>query len=191
MKTNYIGIDYSNGKSNVDNEAGIHYGVISIHEVLQAWADESESVYSGPFCPECQGDAEEINADNEEISENYDNYSDYESDEYFCQTCQITFGNESAFSEDPDYFKYEQDGYIAVQSGDDTDIFIIKSPYFTYCQYCSPCAPGAGYLTSYMDEGEGIKAYCFGADWFDNEKVSYPVYSVETGELIKEVNEEI
>ena len=37
MKTNYIGFDYSGGKSNIDLKTGIHYGVISINEVSQAW----------------------------------------------------------------------------------------------------------------------------------------------------------
>jgi len=31
---------------------------------------------------------------------------------------------------------------------------------------------------------EGVKTYCLGADWFENERAPYPVYSVATGELV-------
>lgn len=62
-----------------------------------------------------------------------------------------------------DSFSLDKDGYKAVQNSvDDGDIFIIKSPFYTLCDFCSPCAPGAGYLLTPGD----VKAYCFGHDWF-------------------------
>ena len=82
---------------------------------------------------------------------------------------------------DASTFTYAEDGYIA-EAGEDGDIFILKSPYFTYCGFCSPCAPGAGYL---LDPGE-VKSYCFGPDWFDSEVAPYKVYSVETGKEVLE-----
>jgi len=82
---------------------------------------------------------------------------------------------------EPIGFTYDSDGYKAY-AGDDGDIFILKSPYYTKCQFCSPCAPGAGYLMHFMDNG--IKTYCFGHDWFEEGKAPYPVYSVETGKVI-------
>ena len=45
MKTTAAGIDYSTGMANVNHETGIHYGVISQNECLQAWADSSEPYY--------------------------------------------------------------------------------------------------------------------------------------------------
>jgi hypothetical protein len=81
---------------------------------------------------------------------------------------------------DPSYYSFEHDGYKAFQSYDDPDIFIEKSPYYTFCDFCSPCAPGAGYLTT---EGN-VKTYCFGHDWFFNSKAPYRVFSVETKEEI-------
>jgi hypothetical protein len=73
--------------------------------------------------------------------------------------------------------------YKAEQTSDDPDIFITKSPYYTKCAYCSPCAPGAGYV---MDSRkDGIKAYCFGHDFFDSGKAPYKVYSVKTNRIIK------
>jgi hypothetical protein len=76
------------------------------------------------------------------------------------------------------------------QGGDDCDIFVMKSPYYTFGPFCSPCAPGAVYLRNGDTDGE--KAYCFAPDWFPNwdeeeitgvycdEKTScpYPVFRV-------------
>ena len=72
------------------------------------------------------------------------------------------------------------DGEYVAECDSYGDIFITKSPYFTTCRYCSPCAPGAGYLMNY--DPDGIRAYCFGPDWFDNNVAPYKVYSVATGE---------
>ena len=48
METNYKGIDYGLGKTNIDKTSGIRYGVISQHSVGQAWYDESEAYYGTP-----------------------------------------------------------------------------------------------------------------------------------------------
>lgn len=75
-----------------------------------------------------------------------------------------------------------EDGEYVAECGDDGDIFITKSPFYSMAQYCSPCAPGAGYL---MNECEsGIKTYCFGHDFFDCGRAPYAVYSVKTGERV-------
>jgi hypothetical protein len=99
-----------------------------------------------------------------------------------------------ADSSEPDYWDVEDefaeplsytldDGEYKAICGDDGDIFIIKSPFYTLCRFCSPCAPGAGYLMNPDDDG--IKAYCFGRDWFDDEQAPYKVFSVETGKEVK------
>lgn len=80
-------------------------------------------------------------------------------------------------------FEYDKGGYKVFQSGDDCDIFITESPYYTTCQFCSPCAPGAGYIMNTVKDG--VKAYCFGHDWFENGKAPYPVYDVKTGKRVK------
>jgi hypothetical protein len=77
-------------------------------------------------------------------------------------------------------FEYSGDGYEA-EAGDDGDIFITKSPFYTYAQFCSPCAPGACYVTSTVEPDPNNRAYCFGHDWFEDGQAPYPVYSVETG----------
>jgi hypothetical protein len=162
------GIDYSGGGLvNRDNKTGIHYGVISQNEVLQAWADSSEARFP---CEDC-----EYNVDNEGCDD--------------CMDCE------------PLEYTYDDEGYVCQQSADDPDIFIIKSPYYTFCGYCSPCAPGAGYLMDYYKpkkntlgadyykeyaEMKGyIKSYCFGHNWFDDNKAPYPVYDVKTNLEVK------
>jgi len=48
-----MGIDYGNGKTNIDPETKIRYGVISQNSVLQAWCDSSEAQYP---CSDCEHD---------------------------------------------------------------------------------------------------------------------------------------
>ncbi len=138
---NQAGIDYGSGRTNINLETGIRFGVISQHSVSQAWCDSSLPIY-----PE---------------NEDEDRDTDYD---------------------DPIGWEYEGDGYKLVDCLD-SDIMILESPYFTYAPYCSPCVPGAGNLD---DAGEtGVKTYCLGHDWFDDNRATYPVYSVTTGELVQ------
>jgi hypothetical protein len=151
MKSNYPGIDYSRGMSNVNHSTRIHYGIISQNEVIQSWCDQSESDYGLPICPKCEY---EFKRSKSPVK---------------CPNCGFKPIDDSQFfRDDPLAHYYKSDGYQLHQSYDDTDIFIIKSPFFTYCQFCSPCAPGAGYtMNSVNPEDGGIKAYCLGHDWFE------------------------
>jgi hypothetical protein len=168
------GIDYSMGQANFDPETGIHFGVISQGEVLQVWCDSSEPNYGKPTEPiKCECGELQYPDENVEWGESVQ-----------CETCGEMVEFELDDMAGPLSFSYEDDGYMA-ECGDDGDIFIIKSPYYTYCQFCSPCAPGTGYLMNVRDEKTGIKAYCFGHDWFDDDRAPYLVYSVETNELIE------
>ena len=173
--------------TNTDMETGIHYGVIPFHEVLQAWADNSTAEY--PKDIECSECGQVVNAEEE-----------------ICPKC----GNQliNCFDNlEPLAFTYQKDGYTCIQENDDPDIFIIKSPHYTYCKFCSPCAPGAGYLLDYFEpkgkdkeqiqllkiiaplavdeaiksyaEAAGyIKAYCFDCSWFEVGKTPYHIYHV-------------
>lgn len=180
--TNYRGIDYGLGRTNKDSATGIRFGVIPQNDVLQAWADSSEPYYGKPVenleCPDC----------GEEIAH----------PEKWGDTVQCDCGK-NVECELPDFaeplsFSYDEDGYHA-ECGQDGDIFITESPYFTYAQFCSPCAPGACYLRNPLDVPfdaqerplggfEDNRAYCFGHDWFEDGRAPYPVYSVATGELV-------
>jgi len=75
------------------------------------------------------------------------------------------------------------DGEYIAECDDSGDIFITKSPYYTRAQFCSPCAPGACYLMNPCNNGE--KTYCFGSDWFEDNKAPYPVYRVSDNTLIE------
>ena len=105
-----------------------------------------------------------------------------ESKPYYDKDCEC--GDFDCFC-DPISFFIREDDLKAEQTFDDPDIFVLESKYYTWSQYCSPCAPGAGYLMSYTDPEVGVKTYCFGHDWFESGKAPYPVYDVETNELVK------
>lgn len=168
----YKGIDYSMGKANVDKETGIHYGVINQKEISEVWFDDSSPILI-PFCPSC----------GEQIASNMEAIYEME----YCPNCGLVFDDSTFEYIEPSGFEYQQDGYVCLQLEDDTDIFIVKSPYFTYCQFCSPCAPGAGYIMNTVKDG--VKTYCLGHDWFENGEAPYPVYDVETGEEVLPITE--
>ena len=158
------GIDYGRRMSNIDNKTGIRYGVISQHSIMSEAMDDFEYDYGDPTCPKCGN----------EVKEN-------KNGDYRCKQCKKTFQSYEVYGEEAIGFTYEMNGYILTDCLD-TDIMIIKSPYYTYAQFCSPCVPGAGNLDNPMEEG--IKTYCLGADWFEDEKVPYPLYDVKTGERV-------
>lgn len=159
--TTYKGIDYGFGKTNINVETGIRYGVISQNSVTQAWAEKSEPEYSNT-CPHCGNEPKS----GKKIT-----------DMLRCPSCYKKL-------KDGDFDYQEPTGYIVngeykAVSGHG-DIIIIDSPYFTYAQFCSPCAPGACYLENPLAEpDENNKCYCFGPEWFDDEKAPYTVYSIK------------
>lgn len=173
MTTTYRGINYAGQTGvNQNSKTGIRYGVISQNEVLQAWADSSEPDYGKPCesleCPECGKSVECPEAWGDTVE---------------CE-CGHAFECELPDMAEPLGFTLDDGDYKAT-AGECGDIFVIESPYFTYAQFCSPCAPGACYLMNTLDQPcEDNRAYCFGHDWFDDDKAPYPVYSVATGELV-------
>jgi hypothetical protein len=166
------GIDYGLGRTNVDLATGIRFGVIHSHAV-EFWHEASEGKYGEPTCPTCGCD---VTDDSEEMPSDA-------TDEYYCTDCEEGWSSDDVFPESPVAFVLDDGEYQAEQGGDDCDVFITKSPYFTRAAFCSPCAPGACYLGSPDSEGE--RAYCFGHDFFEGGIAPYPVYSIETGEEIK------
>lgn len=171
------GIDYGMGQTNIDHETGIRYGVIHQHHVLQAWCDGSEGDYGYPHCPKCGNEAVDFDEDKHA---DYDPLASGMCCDVACEDCRIYIDASDAYGDEPIGHYLKDEEYEAVQYGDDGDIFVTKSPYYTLCRFCSPCAPGAGYLTS----PGNVKAYCFGPDWFDNEPCPYKVYRVDNDELV-------
>lgn len=187
MKTTYAGIDYGLGKANVDNETGIRFGVIgqnadrlNMHATQEIWEqgrnlsfesyqDEVKKALSNAlsdyFSDHKQWTGEKESKLERETQNAFDAISDALNDEYQGEN---------------DRYLYEKDGY-QIQTGE-SDLMVLKSPYFTHAQFCSPCFPGGGHLENHCEAGP--KTYCLGHDWFEDNKAPYPVYSVATGEVV-------
>ena len=111
---------------------------------------------------------------------------EYPEPEYCDEDCDEEYNEDFA---EPIAFVLNNEEYQASQSADDCDIFVIKSPFYTFAQFCSPCAPGACYLRNPVDpENTGNRCYCLGLDFFDVEiaPCPYPIWRVDTGEKIYE-----
>jgi hypothetical protein len=204
------GIDYSHGRSNWDRETGTHFGVISVNACSE-WIWESfESDYGEPTCPQCSGKAvdydDELHGSFEHFDQEYGAGGDYA-----CANCKILLDAEDVYPEEPVGHAMVDDEYRAIIDSNN-DVFVLKSPYYTYCQFCSPCAPGAGHLEhpcfifvqlrfprsrkrrirrkwkkQMKNHGLfplGVKTYCLGHDFFNNDKAPYPVFAVKTGQRV-------
>lgn len=182
MSGNYIGIDYGLGKSNVDPSTGIRYGLIAINSCNQFIWDTLEADYGEPTCPDCGSEVEDYNAsiaDNEIAPYTYPKYG---CADYMCSDCQKVFDTAEVWPEEPNGYFFDDDGYSLVSGFDSTELFVLKSRYYTHAQFCSPCAPGAGNLNHYIEDGP--KTYCLDSTWFDDDECPYPYWSVETDELV-------
>ena len=156
--------NYNGSGLNFDPKTGIHYGVIPAKD-LESWYDLCEPVYpdTDNFCPTCEA-----------LVSGHD----------------LEMANEL---QEPINFVYEDDSYVCSQEADSyasgDDVFVVKSPYFTFAPFCSPCAPGAVYLRDAFDLGANDndlrpRGYCFGHEWFEGNVAPYPVYEVATGALV-------
>lgn len=174
--TEYAGIDYGLGRSNIDNQTGIRFGVISQYSVMPEALDDfythgkdiAYDVAVSDLQAEFKNDPEGLEMALEELN---------------C-AWETNAGN----------LLYDRDGY-RLTGCLDNDLFVLRSPYYTHAQFCSPCVPGAGNLDCPLKEGPntwktGNESYCLGHDWFQNGKAPYPIFSVETGERIMPENEE-
>ena len=85
---------------------------------------------------------------------------------------------------DYDCMLWEDEDYkIKTSSGG--DLWILKSPYYTFAQFCSPCAPGACHLEHPLEEKDpDNKCYCLHHEWFEKDKAPYPVYRIEDDSLV-------
>lgn len=162
-QTEYAGIDYGLGQSNIDKATGIHYGVISQHSLgdfalddfYQHGKDIAYDVAVSDLQAEFKNDPEGLETALEDLN----------------QSWETSAGN----------LLYDRDGY-RLTGCLDNDLFILRSPYYTHAQFCSPCVPGAGNLDSPCLTGP--MTYCLGHDWFESGKAPYRVFSVETNERV-------
>lgn len=179
MKTD-PGIDYGLGTVNVDLESGIRYGVIHMNDLSSYATDDifthGEDVGYAAAIDEIKDSLQRgfrhvmedlgLKPDNDDLSDMADQVMQDQDWDY----------------ESSGPYEYDAEGVSIRTMSDNTELFVLKSPFFTKCQFCSPCAPGAGYLMNPCPDGP--RTYCLGHDWFEDGKAPYPVYSVETGELV-------
>ncbi len=169
------GIDYGRGTTNIDNETGIRYGVISQHSVGQAWYDSAEANYWNPHCPKCGDAVVESFKINNDDDERWPKLYSHSCEDYACESCRVYLDSSDVFGEEPIGWSYEGEGYQLTECLE-SDIFVLKSPYYTRARFCSPCVPGACSIESPCEDGP--KAYCLGHDWFEDGKAPYRVWAV-------------
>jgi len=183
-----MSVEYGLGQTNIDLATGIRYGVIPAHDVGDAWYESAESDYGDPSCPICGNEAQDASSVADEDFPTGRYHDRASSLEYVCWTCDMAYSSEDVYGDEPTGYSLDDGQYSAVQDADG-DIFITRSPYFTYAPFCSPCAPGAVWLREGRTEDRESpfqlpRGYAFGHEWFEDDVAPYPIYSVETGELI-------
>lgn len=206
MSTTYTGIDYGHGRSNIDNQTGIRFGVISQGSISH-WA--MDDVWQNARDLSYEASRDEFKAKLHYIEngdtlarlcdayglrdQEIDNPEQMTADELWNELEQ-EFNDAYSMNDCGEHdWLYESDGYKLTNCLD-SDVMVLASPYFTYAQFCSPCVPGACDLDSPLDLTEWSdevkkhpRAYCLGHDYFENGRAPYPVYSVATGELVAPV----
>lgn len=196
MNTNYGGIDYSLGRSNVNTETGIHYGVIAANSVDMDMLSEAQAAgadYGKPTCPKCgcevkRSDDDTLLADvemddivfREGIQAAPDGTPDwFDHKDFTCVACEACYWSDEVYGEEVSDWSHEANGY-QLTGCLDNDVFVLASPYYTFAQYCSPCVPGAGNLDSPC--ADGAKTYCLGPEWFNTKNpMPYSCYRVADG----------
>lgn len=155
-----IGVDYGHGLVNIDIANGIRYGVIALTGYMS-----EELEYDFPFrCPYCGSDSLV-----QSRSRDWD---------YFCQSCRTPHESMDCYGDEEVGFHYDKEGYVLVDCLD-TNVMVIRSPYFTFAPYCSPCVPGAGDLdNSVYNPNDGVKTYCLGPEWFEDGVAPYLIFKV-------------
>ena len=185
----YAGIDYSGpgATCNRDLETGCRYGIISAND-LDGWLWEKvESVYT-PSCPHCGDELpEDWDGEESQAAATADMDESVVDDliDPVCPQCSKEIEDGEQWPDEAEAAaNVIDDGDTQGFVDDSNDVWVTKSPYFTFAQFCSPCAPGACHLGNPLPEGEGARCFCFGRDWFEGERCPSPYWSVEDGELI-------
>jgi len=196
------GIDYGLGKTNIDPETGIRFGVIHQNEIGNAWFEDSEPEYGPTCCPHCGSElAKTDDIDRADIDGDHLVIFDDVDTEYYCLACNRGLEDDELqeCAEPLGFYVHTDD--LKSHCGESGDIFVTESKYFTYAQFCSPCAPGAVSLCEPLlpmavyGKGnahdkcgvplENNRGYCFSHDWFEGSIAPYPVFSVETGKQVR------
>lgn len=181
---------------NYDEKTGIRYGVISPHTISPFALDD---IYQNGTDPICESGKEELINDLKEFCESH--YLDFDR----IDTIQFVDQYYEHYESPDGQMDYSDKDYDLHVSGDNFGIFVMRSPYYTYCRGCSPCAPGAGDLnnpvdpdTAQKDDTAGYsgwmagsaKTLCLGPEWFDQDndqyssKIPYRVFRVDNDQEV-------
>ena len=177
---------------NFDETTGIRYGVISPHSISSFALDD---IYQKGIDPHYEYGREELMKELESFCDDHNlKFHHINTDSFIDEYSDNYQGN------DDGQMDYSDNEYTIHVSGDNFGIFVMKSPYYTYCRGCSPCAPGAGDLDSPIDptnlkldalEHISAKTLCLGPEWFDKEeseyarKISYRVFRVDNDQEVE------
>ncbi len=184
---------------NYDEKTVIHYGVISPHSIRAECIDDWQTCGTDPYYEAVK---EELIRPVREHLSKY-GLSIGEIDEVLDPLIEI-YNN--SYEDQYGVIDYEDADYTIHVAEDSFGVFIIKSPYYTFCRPCSPCAPGAGDLDNpaqidrrYKRDnplsgyGSALKTYCLPAEFFDSgypdfdpdkPKVPYAVYRVDNDQVV-------
>jgi len=178
------GIDYGMGQSNIDHETGIRYGVIPLHDLMPEAADDifsnGDDVGYAAAIDEIK---DGIESGFKQVLEGLGLRPD---DDELSDMADTIMQNQDVYIESSGPYEYSGDGYQLRTMSDNSELFVLKSKFYTRAQFCSPCAPGAGYLRNYCPDGP--KVYCLGPDWFDKDGPPYfRIYRVDDDSLVYEV----
>ena len=226
--SNYAGIDYSGPGStaNRDVATGIRYGVVSQNSInpdvmsdiwseardlsYEAAVEEMKKNLESAFANDSDEDRRsdfwavvKNNFGMRNIEELVDDLMDAQEASELWDVVSDRFGDTYEDNGDRSWL-WEKDGY-ELSNCLVSDVFVSKSPYFTYAPFCSPCVPGAGNLDSarkiereYQEdvatpgdglvvpvEDRGVKTFCLDKSFFDDEVCPYPYWDVATGNKIQ------
>ena len=169
---------------NYDEKTGIAYGVISPNALN---GDALNDIYQKGDDPHYENAKDALLRDITALCDTHGiNVSNIDTDPFIDE---MSDHYESCGDGQCDY---SDDEYTLHVSGDGFGIFVLKSPYYTYCRKCSPCAPGAGDLNNPLDiEGIEIldnydRAYCLDESFFDDDyaKIPYRVFRVDNDQEV-------
>jgi hypothetical protein len=159
----YSGIDYGMGKTNIDHETGIRYGVINSNELAShAWDTIHSEATDLDYKEAAENAKSELAHAIKSVLEDYS--ASFDANELAGSIIDdLDFVLES--TGDSRRFLYDKDGetFNVLSDG---DIMVTSSKFYTLCSFCSPCAPGAGSLGS---DGS-VKTYCLGPEWFGTDR---------------------
>jgi len=176
---------------NYDEKTGIAYGVSSPNALN---GDALNDIYANGNDPHYENGKEELIDDLKAFCENHNiRFDRINTDSFIDEFSDSYQGNDDGQCD------YSDNDYDLHVSGDGFGIFVMKSPYYTYCRKCSPCAPGAGDLNHpvppefWNDKIEYpgqwtdlIKAYCLDKSFFDDDcaKIPYRVFRVDNDQEV-------